>query len=253
MNDSFKGVNYLWIWIIVSILIILAWFLFPSVVLDTSLISKFEDVSINDMTKYGQYGDAYGSLNTLFSGLAFAGVLISILMQSKELQLQRDELINSRIQLESQARSLVNQLEAMKDDQALNLFNNMLDLTSEHLKNISVTINQPSSGAVHTYEGRQAVKKYSHYSSLNRIGSSIYLVKLKSEDDVLTYISVLDIAVGWVKSVTSPEQRSLFKKLLTSMHLETLNCIHSDITTCYDFFPSPEISMLDRAKSYLEA
>lgn len=42
-----------------------------------------------------QQGDAFGSLNALFSGLAFAGLIITILMQGRELGLQRQELENS--------------------------------------------------------------------------------------------------------------------------------------------------------------
>lgn len=46
--------------------------------------------------KYGAYGDAYGSLNTLFSGWAFALLLISLFMQRRELQEQRKELAAQR-------------------------------------------------------------------------------------------------------------------------------------------------------------
>lgn len=41
---------------------------------------------------YGTYGDSYGSLNTLFSGLAFAALFISLLLQRRELEAQRKEL-----------------------------------------------------------------------------------------------------------------------------------------------------------------
>lgn len=37
-------------------------------------------------------GDLFGSLNALFSGLAFTGVIITIMMQSRELELQRRDL-----------------------------------------------------------------------------------------------------------------------------------------------------------------
>ncbi|WP_223850112.1 hypothetical protein [Acinetobacter seifertii] len=46
--------------------------------------------------KYGTYGDTYGSLNTLFSGWAFALLLISLFMQRRELQEQRKELAAQR-------------------------------------------------------------------------------------------------------------------------------------------------------------
>ncbi|WP_150128996.1 hypothetical protein [Acinetobacter sp. LoGeW2-3] len=50
--------------------------------------SKFQNIG----DQYGTYGDSYGSLNTLFSGLAFAILIISLFMQRQELQAQRQEL-----------------------------------------------------------------------------------------------------------------------------------------------------------------
>lgn len=55
-----------------------------------------------------EHGDMFGSLNTLFSGLAFGGVIVTILLQSRELRLQVEELRNSveaQKQLVREARS----------------------------------------------------------------------------------------------------------------------------------------------------
>lgn len=40
----------------------------------------------------GTFGDMFGGLNTLFSGFAFAGIIYTILLQKKELVLQRSEM-----------------------------------------------------------------------------------------------------------------------------------------------------------------
>jgi hypothetical protein len=53
----------------------------------------------------GVFGDTFGAINSLFSGLAFAGLLYTILLQSRELKLQRDELALTREQLTSSAAS----------------------------------------------------------------------------------------------------------------------------------------------------
>ncbi|OON25480.1 hypothetical protein BI372_14230 [Acinetobacter pittii] len=45
---------------------------------------------------YGTYGDSYGSLNTLFSGLAFAALFISLLLQRRELEAQRKRTSSSK-------------------------------------------------------------------------------------------------------------------------------------------------------------
>lgn len=58
----------------------------------------------------GTFGDVFGSLNTLFSGLAFAGIIISIRLQSSELQETRNEMARQSKQFESQANALEKQV-----------------------------------------------------------------------------------------------------------------------------------------------
>lgn len=53
----------------------------------------------------GVFGDTFGALNSLFSSLAFAGLLYTILLQSRELKMQREELALTREQLTSSAAS----------------------------------------------------------------------------------------------------------------------------------------------------
>ncbi len=57
----------------------------------------------------GQLGDSFGVLTSLFNGLAFAGLIITVVLQSRELSLQRLELQETRQQLASQADSLRSQ------------------------------------------------------------------------------------------------------------------------------------------------
>ena len=49
-----------------------------------------------DKDSRGSFGDMFGAINALFSGLALFGIIISILIQQRELNLQRDELTNTR-------------------------------------------------------------------------------------------------------------------------------------------------------------
>jgi hypothetical protein len=49
---------------------------------------------------HGEFGDKFGAINALFSGLAFAGVIYAILLQRQELELQREELRMTRQELE---------------------------------------------------------------------------------------------------------------------------------------------------------
>jgi len=50
-------------------------------------------------------GDSFGLINSLFSGLAFAGIIYTIILQRKELALQRQELKETRMELERSANA----------------------------------------------------------------------------------------------------------------------------------------------------
>jgi len=89
--------------IVLVLLIVVAWLLTP----------YLGHLLFDDLAERGQFGDLFGSVNALFSGLAFAGLIYAIflqrqelILQRQELQLQREEMRASRIQLAAQAKAL---------------------------------------------------------------------------------------------------------------------------------------------------
>jgi hypothetical protein len=62
----------------------------------------------------GQFGDLFGSVNALFSGLAFAGVIYAIFLQRKELSFQRNELELQREEMRESRKEFAAQAEAQK-------------------------------------------------------------------------------------------------------------------------------------------
>lgn len=50
----------------------------------------------NDWNHRGMFGDSFGAINSLFSGLALGGIIYTIFLQKKELALQREELRETR-------------------------------------------------------------------------------------------------------------------------------------------------------------
>ncbi|WP_299549038.1 hypothetical protein [Seonamhaeicola sp.] len=60
---------------------------------------------LSDLEKRALLGDSFGTINSLFSGLAFAGIIYTILLQRKELALQRQELKETRLELERSANA----------------------------------------------------------------------------------------------------------------------------------------------------
>ncbi len=70
------------------------------------------------------FGDMFGSVNALFSGLAFAGVIYAILLQREELGLQREELIKTRAEFQKQN-------ETLKKQRFENTFFSLMDLHND--------------------------------------------------------------------------------------------------------------------------
>lgn len=67
------------------------------------------------------FGEMFGGLNTFFSGLAFGGVIYAILLQRKELKLQREELIRSVDAQEKSEQALKAQVEELIHQRRLSI------------------------------------------------------------------------------------------------------------------------------------
>lgn len=69
----------------------------------------------------GQFGDLFGSVNALFSGFAFAGLVITIIQQRHDLQLQRQAIDQSK-------KDINQQNETIKIERFENTFFNMIEV-----------------------------------------------------------------------------------------------------------------------------
>ncbi len=110
---------------------------------------------ISELTidRSGIFGDSFGPLTSLFSGLAFAGLIITIVMQRDELALQRAELSLTRTELNGQKIEMQAQNEALKVQRFENTFFKMLEFL-EACRNDVYHQGFQKSGA----EGRDAIK-----------------------------------------------------------------------------------------------
>ncbi|MFW9641928.1 hypothetical protein V3H44_22885 [Vibrio parahaemolyticus] len=77
-------------------------------------------ISEFSIEKSGVFGDSFGPLTALFSGLAFAGMIITILMQREELKLQREELSLTREELSKAAVAQQKQVDLMLKSAKIN-------------------------------------------------------------------------------------------------------------------------------------
>ncbi len=115
-------------------------------------------------------GDMFGTVNALFSGLAFAGIIFTILLQRKELSFQRKELRETRAEFVIQNKNL-------KIQRFENTFFNLLELHNQivndmdYKKQIGDRIN---SDQTRTVKGRAVFKD--RFKKFN--------AKIKQESDI---------------------------------------------------------------------
>ena len=87
----------------------------------------------------GTFGDMFGAVNALFSGLAFVGIIYTVWLQRKELQLQRREMEETREELKGQKEQLAAQNETLRKQNFENTFFQLLRLHNDILNAIDRT------------------------------------------------------------------------------------------------------------------
>jgi hypothetical protein len=92
----------------------------------------------------GVFGDSFGAVNALFSGLAFSALIYTVHLQRKELGLQRKELEMTRAELsrsataqEASERALTQQAKALESAAKLNAVSSVIEHYSIKIRSIS--------------------------------------------------------------------------------------------------------------------
>lgn len=100
---------------------------------------------LSDWPSRGQFGDMFGAINSLFSGLAFAGVIFTIYLQREELALQRNELELTRTQLarsadaqEKSEEALKQQVDVLSQTARLNALSSIIEHYAIKIKHTNV-------------------------------------------------------------------------------------------------------------------
>ena len=91
----------------------------------------------------GQFGDSFGAVNALFSGLAFAGLISALYLQRSELQLQREELRLTRHELSEQSAAQKAHAEVALKTAAINALSALLPL---HIARLNALTPSPAKG-----------------------------------------------------------------------------------------------------------
>lgn len=146
-----------------------------------------------DWVVRGQIGDSYGALNTLFSGLAFVGLIITILLQREDLKIQNETLV---LQIEEQKK------QAAETERMANELENQKKLMT--LQRVESTLFQ----LIKTFQDYRETIQY-------RVNSN----ETKTGQDALSQI------YNWIQHATFNEQKSdkekfdiMFSRLQHQLH-----------------------------------
>lgn len=105
-------------------------------------------ISEFSIAKAGTFGDSFGVLTSLFTGLAFAGLISTIFLQREDIRLNRSELIETRKEIQLQSQTFHRQ--RFED-----AFYQMLALYKENLRELSI---RPHDGDTHRISGIEAIQ-----------------------------------------------------------------------------------------------
>ena len=114
-----------------------------------------------DWQTRGTFGDSFGALNALFSGLAFAGLIVTLIMQKDELSMQREELDEAKQELRQQSIEFKKQNKTLNLQRFENTFFNMLNLQETITRNLHYDC--PEGGDPFECDGRMEFNKFYTY------------------------------------------------------------------------------------------
>lgn len=135
------------------------WLIFGSVI-STWALYGFLPSTLFGISNAGVFGDQFGMVNALFSGMAFAGLIVAITMQRDELKLQREELEMTRCELKGQKEQLSAQNETMQQQKFENTFFHLLEVIDRAGEKALVTGTETVNGTRKKYyhRGKAAFK-----------------------------------------------------------------------------------------------
>lgn len=90
----------------------------------------------------GLFGDKFGAVNALFSGLAFAGLIYTIILQKDELSLQREELKQTREEMKQQTMQFEEQNKIIQIQRFETTFFNMMQYLQDITQGLTITLNK---------------------------------------------------------------------------------------------------------------
>lgn len=191
----------------------------------------------------GTFGDMFGAVNALFSGLAFGGIILTIYMQRDELALQRKELEETRGVFEKQSNLMYNQ---QNDTLFFNLLENHRQMVhSFDTKKYKFTGKQNYSYTKELESGYQFISNVSDlWSEYFELYSEMYRTRV--------LYSLNELKTSPLELINSNENIKSFIK--ESVHLADFVELKFGNTIEFDFYKKTlDISFLESEKFILSS
>lgn len=135
-------------------------------------------------SKEALFGDSFGAVNALISAFAFAGVIVSMYLQRKDLELQRKSLDVQQEELKQNTQALNDQKaefeiqnKTLKLQRFENTFFNMLSLQQEIVNNIKTSYNE-TNFSQHELQKRGLTENKEKFISGREVFEHIYDIEL---------------------------------------------------------------------------
>jgi hypothetical protein len=122
--------------------------IFPVVLAVWLLLGYWPSRAYEPLDQAGVFGDSFGYINSLFSGMALAGVIVAIFLQRQELKLQREELLETRRELSKSAEAHQQSQQALFLAAYLNAFGALRESHADLIDSEKNLVFQPSK-AIH--------------------------------------------------------------------------------------------------------
>ncbi|MCG7492863.1 putative phage abortive infection protein [Thalassobius sp. Cn5-15] len=192
----------------------------------------------------GTFGDSFGALTSLFTGLAFVGLIITlrqqkaqIAMQREDLKLQRGEMKAARAELSGQKEQMELQNQSLKQQMFEQTFFNLLNVFNHYIADL--VEKHPGEGS-EPQRGRDELERLLHNITL--FASSVETGK--------TQPNVLGGRVPvWREATTEEKFVSLTSRVSSGM-LRYSNDLNSYFRLLYNILKLVDHSGVEQKKTY---
>ncbi|WP_164091207.1 putative phage abortive infection protein [Aeromonas dhakensis] len=150
---------------ILFVIMFFIWFTYPTWIVDVKGQNE-----ITASLGLGSFGDSYGALNTLFSGLAFSAVLITLLVQANQLAVTHKELDLTRLEMKEQSKQFEKQTLLMNKQLFEGTFFNLLNSYSGQ------------SNSILSINGEKGNRAWKEHASL--LSENLYMFSSQDEDAI---------------------------------------------------------------------